>query len=312
MEQTGTILRIEKISLNDGRGLRTVVFFKGCPLSCAWCSTPESQDCCVEVYYQAEKCTLCGRCIQVCPTGALSVDTKTERIVRNLQKCTHCAACVRACPARAQGLYGREMTVKEIMKQIHRDEVFYFHSRGGVTLSGGDILMQAEFAQSMLKECKDSGIDTMAEMDMYGSYDKIAALLPYLDRFYVDIKVMDEEQHKKWTGCSNETILANVRRAAKECGKNVVHIRVPLVWGVNDSQENIRQTAEFCRDLQNCAGLEFLPYHRLGQATYAYLGREYILQGLPTMTREDAIEKVAFLKEMALPFPVLVSGGRLQ
>lgn len=312
MEQTGIILRIEKISMNDGCGLRTVVFFKGCPLACAWCSTPESQSCLPEPYYRAEKCTLCGRCAAVCPNGALTVDTALGRIVRDTAKCTGCAACARVCPTGAQGMYGKRMTVREVMKQIHRDEVFYFHSGGGVTLSGGDILMQAEFARSLLEECKDSGLDTMAEMDLYGSYEKIAMLLPYLDRFYVDIKVMDDALHRKWTGRSNATILENVRRAARDCGSGRIHIRVPLVWGINDSEENIRATAEFCRELQGCAGLEFLPYHRLGQATYAYLGREYALSDLPVMTRETAMEKVAFLKDMELPFPVLVSGGRLE
>lgn len=312
MEQTGIILRIEKISMNDGCGLRTVVFFKGCPLACAWCSTPESQSCLPEPYYRAEKCTLCGRCAAACPTGTLSVDPDRGTVVRDAERCTRCGLCAQSCPNGAQGMYGRKMTVREVMKQIHRDEVFYFHSGGGVTLSGGDILMQADFARSLLAECKDSGLDTMAELDLYGSYDRVALLLPYLDRFYVDLKLMDDALHRKWTGRSNATILENLRRAAGECGPGRIHIRVPLIWGINDSEENLRATAEFCRELQGCAALELLPYHRLGQATYTYLGRQYPLAELPAMTRETAMEKAACLKDMDLPFPVLVSGGRLE
>lgn len=249
MEKTAKILRIEKISLNDGSGLRTVIFFKGCPLRCAWCSTPESQACYEEVYYQPQKCTLCGRCVEVCPNGALKLDPQAGQVLRNHTLCTNCAACVSICNRKAQGVYGRDMTLHQVMKHIHRDEVFYFHSGGGVTLSGGDILMQAEFARDVLRKCKESCIHTSAELDMFGSYEKIEMLLSDLDELYVDIKLMDAEQHKKWTGRDNQGILNNIRRAAMDCKKDSLHIRVPLIPGVNDSPKNILETVDFCKDL---------------------------------------------------------------
>ena len=309
MKQTGKILRIEKISLNDGPGMRTVVFFKGCPLRCAWCSTPESQKCAPEVYYQPQKCVRCGKCVEACTHDALSVNADTGLIERDYTKCVNCFDCVKACLPKAQGTYGQDMTVKQVMKYIHRDEVFFFHSGGGVTLSGGDILMQADFAQSILKECWDSGIHTMAELDLFGAYENVAKLLPYLNAFYVDLKLMDPEAHKKWTGQSNETILANLRRAAEECNSNAFHVRVPLIWDVNDSEENILQTAEFCRTLPNCAELEFLPYHRLGQATYGYLGRDYPFADKNAMSVDEAEEKLHCLVGKQFPFPVRISGN---
>lgn len=311
MERTATILRIEKISVNDGYGLRTVVFFKGCPLRCAWCSTPESQRFEPEVYYQRQKCVQCGRCVSACPAGALSLDGASGAVVRDTRRCKQCLACVNVCLPGAQNVYGKQMTVKDVMRQIQRDEVFFFHSGGGVTLSGGDVLCQAEFARDLLRECKESGIHTMAELDLFGDYERVAMLLPYLDAFFVDLKLMDPVQHKKWTGVDNATILANLRRSADACKKNAIHVRVPLIWGINDSWENLTATAAFCQTLPNCAELEFLPYHRLGQVTYEYLSRDFTLSSLPTMTVEDAMEKVSFLKEENPSLPIKVSGRLL-
>ncbi len=297
-------MRIEKISLNDGPGMRTVIFLKGCPLRCAWCSTPESQQFEPEVYYVKKKCVGCGKCVKACKQQALTFNSESKTVVRNRTRCVNCFDCVAVCPTCAQGCYGKDMTVSQVMQHVHRDEVFYFHSQGGVTLSGGDILCQPEFTQAILQECQDSGIHTMAEMDMYGNYDRIGMLLPYLDAFFVDIKHMNGVEHEKWTGKKNDSILANIRRASKECIKDAIHVRVPVIWGVNDSEENIRETIEFCRELSNCAELEFLPYHRLGRSTYDYLDREYQLPALPTMTGKEIRDKLAFLKGMDLPFPV--------
>lgn len=307
----GTILRIEKISPNDGRGLRTVVFFKGCPLRCRWCSTPESQKKEQELFYKSQKCTLCGRCVKVCPKKALSKDEKNGKIRINEEKCDHCLLCVKACPSKARGYYGDVMTVEQVMKTILKDEIFYFHSGGGVTLSGGDVLCQAEFAEELLKACKEAEIHTMAELDMFGDYGRISRLLPYLDELFADIKLMDGSLHKKWTGADNRTILQNIKKAAENCGPGTIHIRVPLVWGINDTKKNIEKTAEYCSELKSCRELEFLPYHRLGQAVYGCLQREYLLENLPPMSFEDAYEKVAFLKERKLPFPVKISGKHI-
>lgn len=308
MSREAQILRIEKISPNDGKGLRTVVFFKGCPLRCAWCSTPESQKMAPELYYQPAKCTSCGKCVEACPQKALHQTGDTCRLIIDRDKCRRCGRCAELCPSRALGVYGERMTVEQVLKQILKDEIFYYHSGGGVTLSGGDVLCQADFARELLAGCKDSGIHTMAELDMFGDYERIAMLLPYLDAFYVDIKLMDNIQHQKWTGVDNRTILENTRRAAADSKPSALHIRVPLIWNISDTPENIHAVADYCENLSSCAELEFLPYHRLGQTTYAYLWQEYPLAKLPAMSFSDAYKKVSVLKDRSLSFPVKVSG----
>lgn len=310
MDLRATILRIERISMNDGAGLRTVVFFKGCPLRCAWCAAPESQHPDPELYYKKEACTGCGRCTAVCPEGALFM--RNGALCRDKELCSKCFRCVLACPSRALGVYGREMTVNQVFKEILKDEIFFFHSGGGVTLSGGDVLCYPEFAEKLLMECKDAAINTAAEMDLYGPFDRVERLLPWLDSFYADIKLMDPERHKTWTGVTNETILKNLRDADAQCRRNAIHARVPLIAGINDDEENLLATAEFCQGLHNCAELEFLPYHRLGLHGYEYLGREYPLGGLPAMPFEEAETRVRVLtKGRTWKFPVKISGREI-
>lgn len=315
MSLTGRILRIEKISPNDGQGLRTVVFLKGCPLRCGWCSTPESQKKAFELYYRPAKCAFCGKCVEACPQKALKKGS--DRIILDgcKEDCSDCLLCARVCPTGALGVYGMEMTVEQVMKQILKDEVFYFHSGGGVTLSGGDVLLQAEFAAALLKECRDNGIHTMAELDMYGDFSKVEMLLPYLNGLYIDIKHMDPLEHQRWTGVDNKTILENINKTAAYFKarhlKKAVHFRIPLIWDVNDSEENIIRTAQFCAETGVCEELEFLPYHRLGESTYEYLGRAYAFAGKPKMTFEDACEKARVLRGRKLPFPVKISGKEM-
>lgn len=312
MSLTARILRIEKISPNDGYGLRTVVFFKGCPLRCKWCSTPESQKKAMELYYRPVKCVFCGRCVEACPQKVLKKGK--DRILIDFRKetCADCLQCSQVCPTGALSVYGREMTVDQVMKEILKDEVFYFHSGGGVTLSGGDVLQQAEFAAELLKECRDNGIHTMAELDMYGDFSRVELLLPHLNALYIDIKHMNPQQHKYWTGADNAIILKNIKKTAAYFAarnrKNVIHFRIPLIWGVNDSAENILETARFCEETGACTELEFLPYHRLGESTYGYLGQNYELAGKPKMSFEDAYKRVKILKAETLSFPVKISG----
>ena len=310
MEQ-GTVLRIEKISPNDGMGLRTVVFLKGCPLRCAWCSTPEGQSTKPEWYYKQAKCLHCGRCIRACPEKALSVSEDRTALIHDRAKCVECFRCADVCPTHAVGVYGKLMTVEEVMREIRKESLFYFHSGGGVTLSGGDILLQADFAAALLKECKQDCIHTMAELDLFGAYDRVAKLAPLLDACFVDVKHMDSAQHKRWTGVDNETILQNLLRLSSEFPQLPLHIRVPLIPGVNDSEENILATAEFCRRLTSCQTLEFLPYHRLGIATYQYTQRDYPMGELEALPVTDACSRVEFLCKQSWPFSIQVSGKTL-
>ncbi len=309
--EKATILRIEHTSISDGEGMRTVVFFKGCPLRCAWCSTPESHLSCREVYYKKERCVGCGRCAAVCPRGALSVSSETGFILRDHDKCVNCFACADACLYGAMRIYGKEMTLRQVMREIEKDQVFYFHSGGGVTLSGGDVLLQTDFAEALLKECVDSAIDTAAELDLFGPWDNVRRIVPLLSHFFVDLKLMDPESHRIWTGRSNETILDNLIRADKICVPGAIRIRVPLIRGINDDRENLLKTAEFCAGLKNVSAMEFLPYHRLGIHAYEQLQRPCALQEEPRMSREEALEKVAPLQERSWPFALLLDGEDL-
>lgn len=311
MERKATILRIERLSLSDGRGMRTVVFFKGCPLHCAWCSTPESQSMEREVYYLKERCTECGACILACPQNALSFDSETKRVKRSHTLCKQCFQCVEVCNYRAQQIYGKEMTVKEVMREIQKDEMFFFYSGGGVTLSGGDVFCQTDFAEELLLACEDACIHTAAELDLFTSFEQVKRLVPHLQMFYTDVKCMDSNRHKKWTGQENGIILENIRRADKICARKAIHVRVPLVEGINDDPENIRKTAEFCAELENCSELEFLPYHRLGLHAYRQLERTYALEEKASMNRLDVYQKMGFLCEQQWSFDIAISGLQL-
>lgn len=232
MEQTAAILRIERSSIYDGQGLRTVVFFKGCPLRCAWCSTPESQN-----------------------------------------------------PLPEQGenySYGREMTVEQVMAEISKDEIFFFHSGGGVTLSGGEPLCQADFAAEILRQSQRLGVDTAMESSLCLPWNELAKVLPHLNTLYADIKLMDGARHRRYCGADNSLILSNLRwLAAWEWPLKLI-IRMPLIPTINDDEQNLYALAQFCRELKRVEQVELLPYHRLGVHTYAELGREYTLSDIKT------------------------------
>ncbi len=308
MERTAQILRIEHISITDGEGMRTVVFFKGCPLRCAWCSTPESHRMEPEVFYKKERCRGCGSCLLRCPRKALRFAEDHRTILRDPVQCINCGACAEACAYHAMGVYGRRMTVSQVMREIEKDVMFHFFSGGGVTLSGGDLLLQADFARELLLACQDSCIRTAAELDLYGDWEQVEKVIPLLDSFYVDLKLMDSGRHRQWTGVGNESILANLRRAAENCAPGAVHIRTPVVWNITDDPENLLAVAEFCRKLPNCVELEFLPYHRLGLHAYQQLGREYSLSALLRMSYAEAWEKIAPVRSRRWPFRLKLAG----
>lgn len=238
---SGKVLRIEKTSIHDGEGLRTVVFLKGCPLRCKWCSTPEAQN------FQAE-----------------------------------------------YG-YGKDMTVSEVVNEVSKDEIFFFHSGGGVTISGGEVLVQTDFAAEILKECRLRGIHTAIETGFYSEYKRIKSLMPYLSAVYVDIKHMDDKAHRKWTGVSNAKILENIRRLDKSEYAAELHIRMPVIPGINDDTQNLGALAKFCRGLGRLSDIELLPYHRLGVGTYKKLGRDYPLTDLKPPSTENLYRCAKFL-----------------
>lgn len=307
MEQ-GTVLRIERISPQDGQGLRTVVFLKGCPLRCAWCSTPESQSPTPEWFYKEAKCQHCSNCIAACPRAVLSFSPDGEKLLRDKDRCDNCFLCASACVPGAIGVYGKTMTVDEVMKEIRKDSLFYFYSRGGITLSGGDILLQSRFAAEILAACREDCIHTNAELDMFGKYENVADIMQFLDTCFIDIKLMDTAAHLRWTGVENTTILANTLLASADFPRTSMTVRVPLIPEITDSRQNVEATAEFCATLTNCEALEFLPYHRLGDAAYRSLARSYECTRIPPLSHEEAHRRIAFLAERKLPFALKISG----
>ncbi|UCC71982.1 MAG: glycyl-radical enzyme activating protein [Gemmatimonadota bacterium] len=284
----GTIFDIKKFAIHDGPGVRTTVFFKGCPLGCWLCHNPESQSFEPELMVRDGRCNRCGDCIEACAQGAVSLNEKTVHIDRN--RCDLCGACADVCLAEAIEVAGREMTVAEVMHEIEKDVVYYDESGGGVTFSGGEPLSQAEFLLELLRSCKRCGIrtalDTCAHADS-GVFRKVAV---YVDLFLFDLKIMDDQRHREFTGVGVDPIHQNLRWLV-ERGAAVI-VRFPLLPGINDDEENIRAMGGFLAALDNRPPVDILPYHGAGVAKYDRLGREARMREMPPPSAE-AIEAVA-------------------
>lgn len=307
-EEKGMVLRIERTSIHDGDGLRTVVFMKGCPLRCWWCSTPESQHIEVEKGYLDNRCIGCSICIESCPQGALSLSLE-KKVVIDKVKCNMCFTCFKKCPYNAYKKYGNLMSVDELVHEIAKDEIFYFHSGGGVTFSGGDPLNQFKFVAETMKKCKRSGIHTAIESSLFAPYENIEEILPWLDVLYVDIKHMGKEEHKRYTGVDNNIILENILKIDCSTYPVNIYVRIPLTPSVNDTKENLLNTIEFCSNLKKLKEIELLPYHRLGIETYKNLGIEYKLSNISSPTPERMLELVDFMSANSQGIRVRTGGG---
>jgi pyruvate formate lyase activating enzyme len=270
----GTVFSVQFFNLHDGPGTRTLVFFKGCPLSCQWCANPESMSRRPELGLTRSKCDGCGKCIDACPEQALSVDEGTAlRIDR--QRCNACGECIPACGLEALTIYGKEMTAREVFDEVYRDKMFYEGTGGGVTVSGGEPLLQPRFLVAVLELCRGAGIHTCLETTGYASREICERVLPLTDHVLFDLKHMDSRVHREFTGKANTRILEN---AALVAGSGMpVMFRIPLVPGFNDTLQNIGATAEFIKNLagDNIQGLELMPYHRMGTGKYEALDKRY-------------------------------------
>ncbi|MEL7566046.1 MAG: glycyl-radical enzyme activating protein [Dehalobacterium sp.] len=305
----GSVLRIERTSIHDGQGLRTVLFLKGCPLRCRWCSTPESQRPEPEKGYAVDRCTACGICVRSCPEGALSISKDSQKVITDLSKCKNCFLCVAKCSQRAWKRYGSIMSPEEAVREIAKDEIFFFHSAGGVTISGGEPLRQPDFVAEVLKGCRERGIHTAIETSFHAPWEHVEKILPWLNVLFVDIKHMDRELHRQWVGTDNSLILANIRKADQSSYPLDIMVRIPMIPGANDSDENLSQTAQFCKSLKKLKEIELLSYHRLGMETYKNLGLDYSLKELIPPSPERISERAAFLKGQNPGVPVKVGGG---
>lgn len=260
-----TIFEIKRFAVHDGDGIRTTVFFKGCPLRCVWCHNPESLSAKPQLAYYAHKCIGCGECAAVCPTGAHSFARGVHEFDRS--KCVACGKCVENCFADALTLYGRDMTVEALLPILLEDREFYESSGGGVTLSGGECLVQADFCAQLLKALKEEGIHTAVDTCGFVSREALDKVIPYTDIFLYDLKAFDEDVHKRCTGQSNAPILKNLRYLAS-LGKKV-EIRIPFVPGWNDDQAE--KIAAFLKPLDNIAAVRVLPYHNYAGSKYQAL-----------------------------------------
>ncbi len=267
----GSIFDIQRYSLHDGPGLRTTVFFKGCPLRCGWCSNPESQMVAPELVMFSANCLACGACVEVCgPDARHLVDGRLEW-KRDL--CNLCGECVRICPAEATCWSGEQWAAGDVIREALRDAPFY-EDGGGLTLTGGEPMAQPNFAEAILRLAKAEYLNTAIETSGNAPWEVLEKLWPYLDLWLYDVKHMDTQAHRQHTGLGNELILSNLRRLAAL--DTPIQVRVPLIPGFNMAEENIDRTAEFVMELGDAVrSVDLLPYHVLGRAKYAALGRSY-------------------------------------
>ena len=268
-EMEGVLFNIQRYSLHDGPGIRTIPFFKGCPLSCKWCSNPESQRPQPELIFKKSDCIRCGKCIEACKQQALSV---SNAFFIDRERCIQCGKCTQVCPTQALEMKGKRMTVADVMRELQKEENLYRRSGGGITLSGGEPLAQPDFARELLKACKEKGWHTAMETTGFTTPEVIADVFPYVDLALTDIKAINPAVHLANTGIENSQILENLLRISF-LTKTIV--RIPVIPGVNDNPEEIHNIAEFARLMSNVDTLHLLPYHSFGENKYGLLGRIY-------------------------------------
>jgi pyruvate formate lyase activating enzyme len=277
---TGIIFDLKKYALHDGPGIRTTVFFKGCPLRCLWCHNPESQSFKLELIFRASRCILCEACLARCAAGAITRvsagdDAGGDVMVTDPGKCKVCGQCVDECYAEARQLAGREVMVADVMAEIERDVAYYDQSGGGVTFSGGEPLAQPEFLLALLRACRDHGIHTALDTSGFAQWKVLDDIRPYVNLFLYDLKVMDSAKHRRFTGAPNDLILSNLR-ALSEAGHNLI-IRVPIIPGLNDRDDDLRQLGAFAAALPHLRRIDLLSYHEIAIHKYERLDKAYVL-----------------------------------
>ncbi len=284
-EKSGIIFNIQKFSIHDGPGIRTVVFFKGCPLHCRWCANPESQLSKTQVLWDQRECQGCQSCIAHCPAQAISMEG--QHIVINHDQCEGCLSCVNHCPKAALKSEGKKQSLEEVMKVCLQDRVFYEESGGGVTLSGGETMAQPEFALSLLKACKEEGIHTAIETTGYVDTKLLDMVRPYVDLFLFDIKHWDVQKHIEGTGVSNEQILTNMKYLIAN-GHEVLP-RLPIIPGYNDSIEDAKGFAQRLKEAK-ANSVQLLPFHQFGEKKYEMLHQTYAYAEVPALHESDVKE----------------------
>lgn len=286
----GIIFDIQRLSIHDGPGLRTTVFLKGCPLRCKWCHNPEGLSRKIQLKYMDEKCILCRKCIAVC-------SQKVHEIIHNMhmvdfEKCNVCGMCIKECPSTALELWGQEFTAQEVIRLVSSDEPF-FGEEGGITFSGGEVMMQPEFLLEMLQEAKKHSYNTCVDTSGYTKWENIEKILPYTDCFLYDIKAYSEEIHMAGTGCSNQRILENFKRLVQEQKK--IYVRIPVIEEFNATTEEMGKIAGLLQEYP-VMGVTLMPYHVLGRAKRSFIGMDLgTVYHAPSEKKMEEFQKL-FLK----------------
>lgn len=272
-QKSGIVLDMDYFAAHDGPGIRTAVYLKGCPLHCAWCHSPESQQYNPQILFAKNRCTYCGACMEVCSYGCQRL-IEGERIVQR-EGCMVCGQCAEICPSGALTVAGKRMTVEDVMREVLPNQIFYQNSGGGVTISGGEVLAQAEFTLELLKELKAQGIHTIVETSGYGRKEHLLEWIPYTDLFYYDFKLAKEEDFLKYTGGDVKIVLENLKELRKHTDKIV--LRVPMIPDITDTKENIEAMYQWAEEL-SIKEVHLLPYNTAAGAKYEWCGRDYTLE----------------------------------
>lgn len=294
--KTGIIFDIKRFAIHDGPGIRTTVFFKGCPLSCCWCHNPEGQDVELEIMFWQDRCIGCDTCVKACPNGAIS--RSGGSLSTDKDKCNLCGDCTEVCPSGAREIIGTKVTVSKVMEEIEKDIIFYDESGGGVTFSGGEPLMQPAFLNSLLVCCKEKEIHTAVDTCGFAEIETLLKISKNVDLFLYDLKLMDDSKHKRFTGVSNELVLRNLEDLSLH--HNRIIIRIPIIPGINDDDENIFKTGEFVASLKDVEQIDLLPYNKLGIEKYKRLKIAYNVCKVHSPSNEKIAEIAEKLKKFGL------------
>ena len=275
----------------DGPGIRTIVFFKGCPLRCKWCSNPFGLDPSPQIVFNRRKCIGCRSCINVC--HAKAIKASGERVLQNFQQCISCGNCVSVCPAKARRIAGESCSIQEVYEEIQKDRMFYRRSGGGITLSGGEVLMQYNGAARLLKLCRENlFLNTAIETSAFGSWEHLKLLADKCDTIYVDLKHIDERKHMHYIGAPLHPILKNIENlcnlSASEKNLKII-VRRPIIPGINDDEETSRRTGEYISQLNGSPKVELLPFHTYGEAKYEMIGLNNEMADTQMLTNKNPV-----------------------